>query len=532
LNPVPIGVPGELYIGGHGLARGYLNRSQLTAEHFINHTFTDNPHARLYKTGDLARYLPDGNIEFLGRVDSQVKIRGFRIEPGEIEVLLSQYPGVQDAVVVMREDVPDDKRLVAYLVQDTKQSIAVDDIQHFLKDKLPQYMMPSAFIPLASLPLTPNGKIDRKALPAPDSVKRTIEEAFVTPTSLVQYQITQIWEELLNVRPIGIRDNFFYLGGHSLLAVRLVDRIEQVCGKRVPLATLLTEPTIENLANALQAEAKENLGSPGPLIAIQASGTRHPFFYLHGTWNNEAFYCFHLVHHLGPDQPFYALEPYHFDHKQAIAPTVEAMAVANIQLLRSIQPEGPYYLGGFCNGGLVAYEMARQLSAEGQKVNLLVLIDPAYSPIVHKIVRGLISGIGKLLRLSQEKQLECFLRMRHIYKYLLGQRRSEDLHAFRGVDPSIHTLTPTIEALRQDDHGMYDWIIGGYNYAPYPGKVALLWARQAQFGKVWKRKAAQEKNIELRFIPGTHMGCLTDHIQSLAEELAISLSQAQATELK
>ncbi len=529
LQPIPIGAKGELYLGGDKLARCYLNRPELTAERFLRNPFSDMPGARIYKTGDLARYCADGTIEHLGRLDFQVKIRGFRIELGEIEAVLSKYATVRQAVVVAREDTPGDKRLVAYVVPHQGQPIAVRDLQGHLTKELPAYMMPSAFVLLEALPLTPNGKVDRQALPVPDPITQTTGEPFAAPTSMVHQQLRQIWEELLDVRPIGIRDNFFYLGGHSLLAARLVDQIEQVFGKKLPLATFFAGPTIEQLAQAMQTE--EERSSRTPLVAVQANGSRRPFFYLHGAWDSDAFYCFHLAHHLGPDQPFYALAPYDFDDSQVI-PTVEEMAAAHIQSLRTLQPEGPYLLGGFCNGGLVAYEMARQLHAEGQRVDLLVLIEPAYPPFLHKLARSAINCVGKLLRLSQEQQMECFLRLRHIYKYMRQERRMENLKGFRNIDPSILTLIPTTDALRQDDNALFDWIITSYSFEPYAGKITLIWAREEAFHGVWRHKTTQEIDIELRVVPGTHIACRTDHVQTLAEELSRCLGKAQTTMLK
>jgi len=234
---------------------------------------------------------------------------------------------------------------------------------------------------------------------------------------------------------------------------------------------------------------------------------------------------------LGLDQPFYALDPYNFDGLQ-VTPTIEAMAAAHIQSLRTVQPEGPYLLGGFCNGGLVAYEMARQLHAAGQRIDLLVLIDPAYPYVLHALAHGVISRVGNLLRLSKEKQLEYFLYVRHIYKYLRHQRRLEDLKEFRAIDPSILTLIPTAYALYQDNNALFDWIITGHNYGSYPGAFMLIWAREEPFRGVWRRKATKEKEIELQAIPGTHVGCRTDHVQDLAEVLSRRLSKAQANELK
>jgi amino acid adenylation domain-containing protein len=523
---VPIGMTGELYIGGDGLARGYLNRPELTAERFILDPFSHNPGARLYKTGDLAFYQPDGTLVFLGRVDHQVKIRGMRVELGEIEAVLHQHSAAKDVVVVAREDTPGEKRLVVYVVFHPGQTATIKDLLVHMRSTLPAYMIPSAFVWLNALPLTPNGKIDRLALPAPDPVRQAGEEPFAAPTTTMHYQLQQIWEDLLDVRPIGIHDNFFYIGGHSLLATRLIERIEHISGKKLSLATLFAGPTITSLVEALQTEEERNTRTP--IVAIQAHGSRRPFFYLHGAWNSGAFYCFQLAQHLGPDQPFYALAPYNFADIQSI-PTVEEMAKAHIQTIRAIQPEGPYLLGGFCNGGLVAYEMARQLHAQGQQIDLLALIEPAFPPRLQAVATGLIHRTSQLLRLSRDLQLEGFLRIRHFYKYLRRERKREDLDAFRRIDPSIFSLTPTFDALRQDDHALLDWIVTGYNYDPYPGKITLIWPQEEPFYGVWQRKATQEQERDLQFVPGTHIGCRTDHILSLAETLKRSVEQAQTS---
>ena len=248
LQPLPIGASGELYVGGVGVGRGYLNDLQRTADAFLANPFSSEPGARFYKTGDLARYLPDGNIEFLGRIDYQVKIRGYRIELGEIEAALRLHADVNDVIVAAREDTPGDKYLVAYVVAPTATGQALRD---YLKEKLPDYMVPSAIMQLDALPLTSNGKVDRRALPMPDLQRSSAQNAPAPPVTPVQQQLLRIWEELLNVRPIGICDNFFALGGHSLLAVRLTGRIEEVWGKKILATTLLTSATIEQLAHII-----------------------------------------------------------------------------------------------------------------------------------------------------------------------------------------------------------------------------------------------------------------------------------------
>jgi amino acid adenylation domain-containing protein len=251
-SPVPPGMPGELYIGGSGLARGYLNRPDLTAEMFIPDILSAEPGQRIYKTGDLGLHLPDGNIKLLGRLDHQVKIRGYRIELGEIEAVIRSHPGVLESAVLVREDTPGDKKLVAYLVPDEEQQKSADDLYGFLKEHLPEYLIPSAFVSLDALPRMPNGKLDRGALPTPDSARLYLEKAFVAPRDNLEIQLTNLWEELFDTRPIGVRDNFFDLGGHSLLAVSLISRIQRSFGKRLPLFTLFEEPTVEHLADFLR----------------------------------------------------------------------------------------------------------------------------------------------------------------------------------------------------------------------------------------------------------------------------------------
>ena len=229
LQPVPAGVIGSLYLGGDGLARGYLNRPELTAEKFIPHPF--RPAGKIYHTGDLARYLPDGNIECLGREDSQVKIRGFRIELGEIEAVLRLFPAILHAVVLAREDVPGEKRLVAYYTSDA--SPTSRELSRFLREKLPIYMVPSAYVPLETLPLTPNGKVDRRALPPPSQTRTETQASSNPPTTISELFIAGIWQELLQVNQINVFDNFFDLGGHSLLAMQVVAQIQEKCGIRI-----------------------------------------------------------------------------------------------------------------------------------------------------------------------------------------------------------------------------------------------------------------------------------------------------------
>jgi hypothetical protein len=257
LQPVPIGIPGELYIGGAGLTRGYLNRPELTAEALLPHPFSHEPGARLYKSGDLVRYLPNGNLEFFGRMDHQVKIRGFRIEPGEIEAVLGQHPSVRQTVVVAREDAPGDTRLVAYVVSRQELPPPSSALRSFLQQQLPSYMVPSTFVGLDALPLTPNGKIDRQALPPPERLHLGLAVDYLAPRSEVERLIATVWQEVLQVEQVGIHDNFFELGGHSLSMIRVQSRLQEVCKRPVSVVDMFRYPTISSLAQHLTQAQNE-----------------------------------------------------------------------------------------------------------------------------------------------------------------------------------------------------------------------------------------------------------------------------------
>jgi amino acid adenylation domain-containing protein len=375
MQPVPIGVPGELHIGGLGLARGYLGRREMTAERFVPNPFSSTPGDRVYKTGDRVRYLPDGTIEYLGRLDYQVKIRGFRIELGEIEATLRDHPAVGDTVVVAREETSGDKRLVAYVVPRPNTLAAQDVLRRFVQARLPQYMVPSAFVALPELPLTSSGKVDRRRLPTPDFASATGE--CVPPSDPIERQLVRIWEALLGVRPIGVTNNFFELGGHSLLAARLVAHIEKTLGKELPLSAIFQAPTVERLARLLRHDADH---VPQTLIVPPEPGdSKIPLFFI--SCSKE--FVRRLRPMLSSDQPCYALAPHGFDGRRAPS-TVEQMAAKYLKEIQSLQPEGPYYLVGYSFGGMAAFEVAQQLRRQGQGIGLLVLLDPLPRPIVEQ----------------------------------------------------------------------------------------------------------------------------------------------------
>ena len=346
-NPVPVGVAGELYIGGDCLARGYLNRADLTAENFVPNPFSGESGARLYKTGDRARYLADGNIEFLDRIDQQVKIRGFRVELGEIESVLRQHPAVRETIVVAREHGPGEKQLVAYIVAPRDLQPTAAELRLFLKEKLPDYLMPSVFVPIDTLPLMPNGKVDRSALPDAGRAQHAPAKEFVAPRDPLEAQLVSLWEEVLGVRPIGVTDNFFELGGHSLAAVRLFALIEKRLGKRVPLATVFQGATVEHLATILRQHAQAPPVSS--LVAIQPEGNRRPLFLIHPA-GGHVFPYVHLARHLGSDQPTYGLQARGLEEGSQPQSRIEDMAAYYIEALRKVQPDGTLPLGWMVDG--------------------------------------------------------------------------------------------------------------------------------------------------------------------------------------
>lgn len=374
LQPVPMGTPGELHIGGPGVARGYLNLPEKTALKFISDPFSSDPDARLYKTGDLVRYLPDGNLEFIGRTDFQVKIRGFRIELSEIEVFLEQHEAVQQAIVIAQESPAGQPRLVAYWVAQSEQSASNAALHSFLIDRLPSYMLPAAFVQLESFPLTPNGKVDRRALPAPQL--ESGDRPITPPRTSTEIHLVQIWETVLNVQPIGIEDNFFELGGHSLLVARLFDQIESRFHCNLPLTTIFKAPTLTQLAaqiDALPQSAPNSAQNPA-LVCLKA-GTAGPPLFLAIAFAEDTEMYLNLAQGFAGDRPIYGLRTHDANNHLIPFTRIPDAAAFLIEQMRQVQPQGPYLLGGQCGGGTLAFEMAQQLQRHGETVALLALLD-------------------------------------------------------------------------------------------------------------------------------------------------------------
>ncbi|HSL02297.1 MAG TPA: alpha/beta fold hydrolase, partial [Nitrospiraceae bacterium] len=354
---------------GHGLARGYRGQPELTKERFIPHPFSTDSQARLYRTGDLVRYRPDGRIVHLGRLDRQVKIRGVRIELGEIETVLSRHPAIRQAVVTAREDQQGVKQLAAYAVCQDGPAPSPTELRAFVRAVLPEYMTPSFFVFLEAMPLTANNKVDLRALPAPPP-PLSDGLAHIGPRNWVEVQLTALWQQVLEVPKIGIHDNFFDLGGHSLKAAQLFFLLEQVYGRRLPLATLFQAPTIAELASVL---SREQWTPPWQsLVAIQPSGAATPIFMVPGVGGNVLVFA-QLARLLGSDQPFYGLQARGLDGKETPFTSVPEMAKHYIAEIRAVRPQGPYVVLGICTGGLIAYEMAQQLLEQGEVVTLVMM---------------------------------------------------------------------------------------------------------------------------------------------------------------
>jgi len=536
-QPVPIGVIGEIYVGGAGVAQGYLNRDELTRNRFLPDTFQSRPGGFLYRSGDLARYLPNRDIEYFGRIDDQVKIRGFRIELGEIEAVLGRHATVRQCVVVARDDRTGDKILVAYFEHASGSVPEVGDLRAHMKKALPDYMIPSAFVPMEKMPLTPNGKIDRKALPSVDDRRIVIKREYVAPRDPFDQALAQIWAKILKVRRVGLHDNFFELGGHSILAVRIIVEIEKLYKKRLPLAILLQAPTINDLAEVLRKDNSKPSWSS--LVPIRPGGSKPPLFLMHSHGGNVLEY-FPLANHLDADQPVYALQARGLDGHIPKGQSIEEMAAFYLKEVRSLQPEGPYYLGGFCFGGLMALEAAQQLKTAGEDVGLVVIIQtihPAFSDFAPDITLFRRRWYGVTKRVDLERENLSYRGPNYIFE---RSRRLWDIARVRTamvIDRSLSNSTrqgkPKSMAYILESLGIeHDKAYGKYLPGPYSGDVLIFRARKQLRGLMadWHMgwRDVVHGNLNVFEVPGHQQNLLIEpNVLLLAEELTARLNAAQ-----
>jgi thioesterase domain-containing protein len=527
-NPVPAGVTGELYIGGDGLAHGYLGRPDLTSQRFVPDPFHGGGSRRLYRTGDLCRQRRDGAIEFLGRADFQVKLRGYRIELGEIEATLAEHPAIREAVVVAFEGTPGDQKLVAY-VTTREAAPSAADLRSHLRAKLPEYMVPARFIVLEKLPLTANNKIDRHSLPPPNQVAASpaaAEPDDRLPRSALETKLRGVWEEVLGVQGIGVHDNFFEIGGHSLLALKLFDRVSRTFGVNLPIASLFQAPTIAGLGRLLRQEDKGPSWSS--LVPIQTAGTRRPLFCVHAIGGNVLNYRL-LSKHLGDQQPLYGIQARGLGGDEAPHATVEEMAAGYIQEMRQQQPYGPYQICGSSSGGVIAFEMAQQLHAAGERVSALVMLDtyrvgPSPDPITRALAASPFHPLGMRLDVHFGHLL---LRTPHEgLKYLAGRLR---LRVSGMAGPLAAALKAATPAVRHVIHSHLR-AFRAYVPRPYPGSAVMLLSRDvpSRTSYDWRLAWADllEEGLILRFIPGTHENMLDEpQVAGVAATLAPCLSR-------
>lgn len=531
MNPAPVGIPGELYIGGDGVARGYLNQPALTASKFIRDPFKNGNGTQLYKTGDLVRRRASGEIEFLGRIDNQVKVRGYRIELGEVESVLGQHPSVRDAVVVVRKD-QGDKHLAAYVVPQAGTTPTPTELRDFLSQRLPSQMVPSLFVVLEKLPLSANGKIDRAALPAGNGNLQANRERVLAPQDKLEVKLQRIWEKVLGVSPVGMDDNFFELGGHSLLAVRLFAQIEKTLERNLPLATLFQAPTIRLLAEVLR---QEGWNAPwSSLVLLNRGGNRRPFFCVHAAGGNVLEYHA-LAQFLGADQPFYGFQALGLDGKQAPHTSIKEMATHYINEMREVQPHGPYLIGGRSSGGTIAYEMACQLLDQGEQVELLALLD-TYPAGYFKLLPG--AGSRRWLHLVKKiqshahnlRQLGAQQKVAYLTDKLKYAPAKTKHKIYRRAFKLYQRLGRRLPAVLRNIEELNFAAVKDYVPRVYAGAATLFLASDDltaayDVEEGWQGLVAG--GLRKIRVPGNHLDIVKDpHVRTLAEKLRACLDQA------
>lgn len=530
-QPVPVGVPGELYIGGEGVADGYWNRPELTAARFVSDPFAASPNSRLYRTGDLVRYRPDGDLVFLGRIDGQVKVRGYRIELGEIETILLRHERVQKCAVVVREDASKDKQLVAYFEPQKGSRLSAGDLRAHLKKSLPDYMLPSAFVRMERLPLLPSAKIDRTALPAPQKTRAVVSGShFVAPRNAVETKVAGIWGSVLGLAAegVGIRDNFYDMGGSSLKAVQVCFQVRNHFRTELPLAIFYEDPTIQGIASFLANRRSDGGEHWAAWQYHRVEGSVPPLIGVHGV--DDIFVP--IAGHIAPKVPFHTLTsragfdghvpPYH------PCRTIEDMAEHYLHEVRSVRPQGPYFLVGFCGGGLIAYEMARRLAEAGEDVPFLGLFNCV--PIGGRSLQERVKfGLEDLAHLDFRGKVQYVPRKLANAVDCRMQKVVARAKGLVGGDPvsprENESLTPEDLVKRIVDFG--NEMVVNYSPQPYNGKVWLFYSEQIapRLLNRWHRLA--KGGVESSVLPGEHITMMEEpHVREVAAKLNARLMEA------
>ena len=523
-EPAAPGEVGEISVRSEYLALGYWNRPDLTERAFE----TDAGGRRAYRTGDLGRLRADGCLEHLGRKDSRTKIRGVTVSLAEVEATLAGLPFIREAAVIAGTDAHDERRLLAYYVPAAGSEPSVSELRRHLAERLPPQMIPSRYGRLDALPLNQNLKVDRNALPAPTRARPALDQMYAPPEDPTQQELVRIWQELLEVEPIGIRDDFFDLGGDSLLATAMLAAIDEAVGVEASPSVLLSGTTVEHVAASLAHPAK----AAAAVAPVQTGGSNAPLYFLHGDYLGGGLYCRKIARALGPEQPVFALTPCGLDGETAPL-TIEEMATRHLRALRRHQARGPYRLAGTCNGGLIALEMARRLAEEGETVEPLLVIRTSAQNARFSGARRLIERGGRLLGVGGAPQRDLVRRWRWFVrawsaatlsgrvslvaaKLLRLVRRPEDEAGRQGPEPAAapddrDSLIATFMDAADD-----------YVPLPYPGKVVLFWPAEepepAADALRWWRRISPHAEVET--IPGDHLTSITVHGQVLARRLA------------
>ncbi len=552
-RPAPVGVPGELYVGGAGLARGYWNDPQLTAERFVPDPFSAAA-ARLYRTGDRCRWLADGCLEFLGRLDEQVKVRGHRVEVGEIETALRSHPAVRESAVRMFADAIGGQRLVAYVTaRPGAEPPAAESLRRHLKERLPEYMLPSAFVVLPELPHTPSGKVDRKALPAPAAQRPETTQPYVAPQTPLEELIAGLWRDVLRLDRVGVLDNFFELGGNSIQAAVLIHRLQEKLGRPIYTVALFDAPTIAGLAGylangrhplvgwaessrptgialvGLEDSAHPTDGRSSLVVPLQPGVSRPPLFLVHPPGGIVV--CYQpLAHRLGQDRPVYGIRARGLHGETDLPARLEDMAAEYVAAVRGVQAEGPYHLGGWSVGGVVAFEMARQLVAQGQAVGLLALLDstvplnpshPRYAEEAELSAReyGLDITLEELDRLGPDEQLPYL--WRHVQR--LGLVES---------DTPLPLVQQILDDLKRLFHA-HIRLANDYEVRPYGGRIVLFRPSDSPVARHGPRDRGWGEwcdSVDVHFVPGQHHTMVKEpQVQELARQLQVCLRQVEGT---
>jgi thioesterase domain-containing protein len=525
MEPVPVGVAGEIYIGGASVARGYLDRPGLTAERFLPDPFGEQPGGRLYRSGDLGRLLALGDIEFLGRADRQVKVRGYRVEPSEVEAVLEEHPAVRQAVVVARRNTTASTQLAAYVVPERESAERMSGahlkmlpsrVREYAKRRLPDYMVPSAMSIVDALPLNAHGKLDIRRLPDPSNRGAAFTDRR-PPRTLLEARLAAIWEEVLEVGPIGVEDDFFELGGHSLLAVRIMALVYKQIGRSTPVATLFRSPTVANLARNLQERPADI--DDGVIVPLRAGQTA-PLFCVHPVGGDVLCYV-ELARAMAPGRPIFGIQAIAGDGAPV---SIEAMAAYYVKEVRRTARSGPYLLAGWSMGGLVAFEMARQLAATGHEVGMLALLDTHLPPQQREVIHGHddiptiarfasdlaraagrdLTGLqGELEELDRDGQLEM------VWEVLEREGLVADDATRAAVVHQFAVFERNVAA------------IADFTVRRFATRVVLLGAAEtgepASLAREWKLRSGAD--VTLHVIPGDHYGLLSRENVTMVADL-------------